>query len=386
MKIEEFLHMVGGYGETSYAKNSKLQEMAIFEVKPFVEKAVAEICNTLLPEKFVVADLGCSSGPNALLVLSMITNSVDELYERLNQHKPEIQFFLNDLPSNDFNNIFQLSMLYHERVKQEKGNTFVSFYIAGLPGSFYGRLFPLKSVLFFHSSYSLMWLSQVPEGLKGENCAPLNKGNIYMNEESSSTLSQLYSEQFKRDFSIFLKSRSDELILGGGMVLSFLGRTNASFNIGGIMHLEGLFLKTMNTMVSEGLVEEAKLNSFNIPMYTPSMEEVKSIIEMEGSFHLIQAHTFESNWDPFDESIDDFTVDKDLSGKNVAKYLRAVGEPLLASHFGTEIMNDFFSRFAKNIASHMSEGKPKHFVLIIILKLNDEVTKRNAMESIVSVA
>jgi jasmonate O-methyltransferase len=36
------------------------------------------------------------------------------------------------------------------------------YYVAGLPGSFYTRLFPCHSVHFFHSSYCLMWLSQVP--------------------------------------------------------------------------------------------------------------------------------------------------------------------------------------------------------------------------------
>ncbi|KAK8957755.1 Salicylate O-methyltransferase [Platanthera zijinensis] len=380
MKIEEVFHMVGGYGETSYANNSKIQEKAIFETKPLVEKAIKEICNTLLLEKFVAADLGCSSGPNALLVLSTITNLIDEVYKRLNQHKPEIQFFLNDLPSNDFNNIFRLLTLYRERAKQEKGNTFVSSYIAGLPGSFYGRLFPLKTVHFFHSSYSLMWLSQVPEGLKGETSAQLNKGNIYINEESSSIVSHLYFEQFKRDFSLFLKYRSNELISGGRMILSFLGRPITPIYIGGLTHLWGLFSEALKAMVFEGLVEEAKLNSFNLPVYTPSMEEVKSIIEMEGSFHLIHAQTFESNWDPFDESIDDFIVDKNLSGENVAKYMRAVVEPLLASHFGSDIMKDVFSRFANNIARHMSKGKPKHFVLVILLKLNDEIPK---MESIV---
>ncbi|KAK8963237.1 Monomethylxanthine methyltransferase 2 [Platanthera guangdongensis] len=387
MKIEEVFHMVRGDGDTSYANNSKIPEKAILETKSLMEKAIKEICNTLLPEKFVGVDLGCSSGPNALLVLSMLINSIDELYNPLNQRKPEIQFFFNDLPGNDFNNIFQLSKLYKEQVKQEKGNTFVSFYIAGLPGSFYGRLFPLKSVHFFHSSFSLMWLSQVPKGLLGDTCTELNKGNIYINDEGSPMVAHLYLEQFKRDFALFLKCRSIELIFEGRMILLILGRANTPFYTGGIMHLWGLLSEALNAMVSEGLVEEAELNCFNLPFYTPSMEEVKSIIEMEGSFHVIHAQTFECNWDPFDESIDDFTVDMDLSGENVAKYIRAVVEPLLASHFGSEIMKDLFSRFAKNIARHMSKGKPKHFVLIIILKLNEEVPKmESTMESIVVVA
>ncbi|PKA50482.1 Salicylate O-methyltransferase [Apostasia shenzhenica] len=162
MEIEHVLHMVGGEGENSYANNSRLQEKGIYRTRSTVEEAVRQICTSFLPEKLVVADLGCSSGPNAFLVMSEIIGAVDEhcCLRRPAGHPPEIQFFLNDLPGNDFNNTFQLLVLYRNQVK-EGGKISVPFYAVGLPGSFYGRLFPSRSVHFFHSSYCLMWLSQV---------------------------------------------------------------------------------------------------------------------------------------------------------------------------------------------------------------------------------
>ncbi|XP_028555187.1 anthranilate O-methyltransferase 1-like isoform X2 [Dendrobium catenatum] len=357
MNMDQVFHMVGGAGENSYANNSRLQEKAIFKTKPFVEEAIKEILKTL-PEKFVVADLGCSSGPNTFRMLSEVINVVDQHCHQLSQQKPEIQFFLNDLPSNDFNNLFQLSMLYEQNIREEKGDDYVPFYVVGLPGSFYGRLFPSKSVHFFHSSYCLMWLSQVPKGLEGEKGYQLNGTDIYISKESSSIVSHLYLEQFKRDFLEFLKSRSKELIFGGRMILSFLGRTNCpSSEID--LYFWGDLADALKALVSEGLVEEDKLNAFNLPFYAPLMEEVKSTINMEGSFHLDQLQTFESNEDPFDESNDNFVVDKSLSAKNIAKYTRAILEPLLVSHFGNDIMEDLFSLYAKNIEKLMSAGKPK---------------------------
>ncbi|THU52064.1 hypothetical protein C4D60_Mb10t00050 [Musa balbisiana] len=63
---------------------------------------------TLRPERLVVADLGCSSGPNNLFWWSpRCSVSSGELRRRLDQKPPEIQFFLNDLPGNDFNNVFR---------------------------------------------------------------------------------------------------------------------------------------------------------------------------------------------------------------------------------------------------------------------------------------
>ncbi|MGG6712912.1 UNVERIFIED_CONTAM: hypothetical protein ITH36_25200, partial [Salmonella enterica subsp. enterica serovar Weltevreden] len=46
-----------------------------------------------------VADLGCSSGPNALAQLDQIIHTTHKLYSK---KKPCFQFFLNDLEGNDF--------------------------------------------------------------------------------------------------------------------------------------------------------------------------------------------------------------------------------------------------------------------------------------------
>lgn len=63
-------------------------------------------------------------------------------------------------------------------------------------------------------------------------------------------MSHLYSEQFTRDFSDFLKSRSKELIFGGSMILSFLGRRDYQ-SIGEELYIWGLLAEALNTMVSK---------------------------------------------------------------------------------------------------------------------------------------
>ncbi|KAG0466271.1 hypothetical protein HPP92_017851 [Vanilla planifolia] len=294
--IKQVLHMMGGAGENSYAANSRLQERAILQTRSVMEEVIEELCNTIAAETLVVADLGCSCGPNAFRVISQVVASVEGHCIRSGLRPPEIQFFLNDLPGNDFNSLFHYLSLEGKRARDVKAGEDVPLYFMGLPGSFYERLFPQRSVHFFHTSYSLMWLSQVPRGLEDL------ESNIYLTEESSPRSWKMYLEQYKSDFSRFLKLR--------------------------------LLSDALRDMVDEGLVQGDILNACKFPQYAPLMEEVTTIVKMEGSFCIEEAHTFESTWDPLDESNEDVVLDEVSSGKNVAACIRAVAEPLLSSHFG----------------------------------------------------
>lgn len=57
---------------------------------------------------------------------------------------------------------------------------------------------------------------------------PLNKGNVHIAETSRPTVYEAYFKQFQMDFSIFLRSRSEEMIGGGRMVLILVGRKSES--------------------------------------------------------------------------------------------------------------------------------------------------------------
>lgn len=368
MKVEQVLHMAGGTGETSYATNSRVQEKAILKTKSIVEEAVKEVYKAVLPENMVVADLGCSSGPNTFHVVSAVIDVVDDQSRRLGRPPPEVQFFLNDLPGNDFNTIFQSLGGYKEKLKEEKGDRTPPFYVVGVPASFYGRLFPSRTVHFFHSSFGLMWLSQVPPGVESDTGVPLNGGNIYISETSPPAVVKSYQEQYRRDFTTFLESRFQELGFGGRMVFTFLGRTTERVPSGELCQLWGLLAEALNAMVLEGIVQKEKVDAFNLPYYAPSIEEVKTVIQSVGLFDLDQVQIFESNWDPLDDSSDDYIYDNFLSGENAAKIVRAAIEPVIARNFGEHILDDLFSRYAKNVARHLLKEKTKYPVFVIALK------------------
>lgn len=142
----------------------------IVKAKPVLEDTVKNMFkNGDFPMCFTMADLGCSSGPNTLLSISNVIDIVHNLCKEKNKYDepPEFQVYLNDLPDNDFNSVFKSIPYFLENLKKEKGDKFGNnCYIAGVPGSFYERLFPSNSLNFVHSSYSLHWLSQVINLLK----------------------------------------------------------------------------------------------------------------------------------------------------------------------------------------------------------------------------
>ena len=91
-----------------------------------------------------------------------------------------------------------------------------------------------------------------------------------------------------------------------------------------------------------------------MPFYIPYKDEVKAIIEEEGSFNLEMLHFFEGNWDPNDED------DVHKSGEHVANIVRSISEPMLLAHFGNTInIEDLFKIYANRVARHLLLDKTK---------------------------
>ena len=118
----------------------------------------------------------------------------------------------------------------------------------------------------------------------------------------------------------------------------------------------------------QGRVEKEKLDSFNLPFYAPSVDEVRDVIRQSEAFDINHIHLFESNWDPQDDLDDgDLVLDSAQSGANVAQCIRAVIEPLVARHFGEHILDDLFEIYARNVAAHLRKVKTKYPVIVLSL-------------------
>ncbi|MCD9641736.1 hypothetical protein HAX54_028163 [Datura stramonium] len=358
MEVDKVLHMNGGIGDSSYAKNSLLQQKVILMTKSITDEAISALYRSLFPaETICIADLGCSSGPNTFLTITELIKTIDKERNAKGHKLPEFHIFLNDLPSNDFNSIFQSLHEFHEDLRKQNIGV-DGLFVTGVAGSFYTRLFPSNCLHFVHSSYSLHWLSQVPDGIKN------NTGNIYLTSTSPTSVYKVYYEQYERDFVTFLKYRSRELVKGGRMVLTMLGRKNEDRFSKGCTYEWELLATTLKFFIAQGSIKEEKVNSFNIPLYNPSPREVMYIVEKEGSFTIEVLETSEIHRNSCDDE-----------NYNMVQSFRSVAEPLLLSHFGHDDelnMDQVFDKY-REIFTSDSKAKEKIMFVNVIVSLS----KRN---------
>ncbi|KAG6603953.1 Salicylate carboxymethyltransferase, partial [Cucurbita argyrosperma subsp. sororia] len=360
MEAIKILHTNSGVGHDSYAKNSLLQQKAISIAWPIIKEALQHLCAQNIPTTFAIADLGCASGPNTLMIVSNLIKQLHQLYQNLPKQSLHYQIFFNDLHANDFNLIFRSLPGFLENLKTQIGDDFGPCFFNGVPGSFYGRLFPNKSLHFVHSSSSLHWLSQAPEGMEMEN-----KGNIFIDTTSPPNVIEAYHRQFQKDFSVFLKCRAEEVVAGGGMVHTMLGRTDKEY-----CYAYQLLNLALKTMVAEGMVEEEKVDRFNMPIFMPTPEDVKAEIQKEGSFIIKRVEVLRTRWNLYNNNneIDSSTGGVGIgSSYNIANCIRSVIEPIMIPHFGQPIIEELFVRYKKIVKDEMFNKKSEFIFLTVSL-------------------
>lgn len=359
MDVEKVFHMKEGVGDTSYYKNSSVQKSVGEKMKDITLEAMEETYTALRPESVGIADLGCSSGFNTLRYIKMLVGGVEGVSQELRQASPEFRVCLNDLPTNDFNTIFQALPNLKEELKKGRSNDEApsSVFVAAYPGSFYHRLFPNNSLHFAFSFSSLHWLSRIPIGIyDDERGRSLNKSSIYITRNSPSQVWEAYAKQFEDDFAMFLEARSAEVVSGGRMVLVMAGRNSSDyFSLDNTLFWEVLH-QAFLTLVTKGRIEEEKLESYDVHYYEPCKQEIQHIVSKQSSFELERLQ-----------------IERDVISSNsvaIAKTVRAVQESMISLHFGEGILDELFAEYGRLLEIEMPTKMINvNYVVAVLRKL-----------------
>jgi hypothetical protein len=88
--------------------------------------------------------------------------------------------------------------------------------------------------------------------VKGTRKTHQDKGDIYITKTTSPTLVKLFQQQFQRDIALFLKLRYEELVFGGHIILTCIGRKHEDVLRGeSNHHLYGLLAQSLQSLVDE---------------------------------------------------------------------------------------------------------------------------------------
>ncbi|KAF7810867.1 7-methylxanthosine synthase 1-like isoform X2 [Senna tora] len=246
--------------------------------KPILEESLKKMyCNNKFPRCLKVADLGCSSGPNTLEFVSEIMSIIADA-----------------------------GRLSNLKVEEERQS--IQFFLNDLYGNDFNTVF--KSIPHLYKRLE-----------EDERDPP-------------ALVHRAYLEQFHQDLTLFLKLRAEELVASGAMLLTFFGRTHDSQLKSG-WTLLGMAL---HDMLSQNLIEEEKLEEFNIPLYNPTEDEVREVIEEEGSFRIERLEVESTIFN--DNSGSNGGFDDNMRSEFIAKHMRAASEPLLKSQFGEAVMDE----------------------------------------------
>ncbi|XP_050209325.1 loganic acid O-methyltransferase-like isoform X2 [Mercurialis annua] len=302
---------------------------------------------------FKIVDLGCSTGPNTFFAVKNIIETVAKKYETHFQNPQLIEFqvFFNDFNGNDFNILFKTLPSYQ------------NYFSAGVPGSFYARLFPKSTIHLAHSSNSLHWLSKIPPEIVDCESPAWNKGSIYCTGFSKE-VANAYLGQYKRDMNSFLNARAEEIVGGGLMVILVRGLPDGilmSQTGSGVVH--DLLGGCLTEMADLGEIIEEKVDSFNLPLYLATSKEIKEIIEENEHFRI-------ENMKELTHPIMTMMKNTRPNPELAVLSLRAVLEGTLKNHFkDEEIVNKIFQRFTSYLQEnysniHIIGHCIEHFILL----------------------
>lgn len=114
------------------------------------------------------------------------------------------------------------------------------------------------------------------------------------------------------------------------------------------------------------------MESFNMPFYNPNEEEVREVVQNEGSFKINKIETHDHIVPYKIEKDDEDQISPELieAGKERATCLRCLTEPLLVAHFGEAVIGPVFDKYAQYMAKYLSVSSHRpNMTLNIVVSL-----------------
>ncbi|KAF6147755.1 hypothetical protein GIB67_006728 [Kingdonia uniflora] len=364
--LHRILCMQGGDDDVSYAKNSEGPASAITLSKSLLIEGIKFMKLFGEEESLSVADLGCATGYNTLATIDLVVDNLRRRYNMECGFEPDFEAFFSDLPSNDFNSLFR-SPPFTEHSKKRR------YYAAGVPGSFYHRLFAKEKLHVAVSLSALHWLSQIPETVLDKKSPAWNEGRAWIDGAKKEVV-EAYAKQSKDDLEAFLQCRKVEIKRGGMLFILMAGRPGSNRPESQLgdpdSRAKHPFTSSMDQawedLLNEGLIDKITRDTFNIPAYMRNIDEVQKAFEQCGGFE-IKRLEYQRLVEHSKEKQEEWIRDPVSYGRAKANIVRATLKPIVEAHVGTEISEELFKRFQNRASGDIAMLHKTCFYGVIVV-------------------
>jgi SAM dependent carboxyl methyltransferase len=311
----------GGYYNAHSRPQASASELGI----PLLQRAAKEV--PLSGDLIAIADLGAAQGKNSLEPMAAV---IAEL--RARSADTPIAVTHTDIPSNDFNSLFQLLATPQSYLN---GTRNVYAYAAGV--SFYERIFPANSQRIGWNSIAVHWLSAVPCAIPDHIWSPYAQGAVR----------EAFRKRAAEDWNNFLSARAVEFRQGGEIVV-----VASSANDGGFAGAEGLMNianEELRAMVRRRVITGDQYDKMAIPTYYRTRAEFEASFTADSPFELLEC-TPAVLADPFWPAYEQ-THDAQAFAQSYTTFFRAFSEPCLFGQTNTPVAGEFYNGVQQRIAA-----------------------------------
>ncbi|RCI10208.1 hypothetical protein L249_8510 [Ophiocordyceps polyrhachis-furcata BCC 54312] len=221
--------------QSPYGSNADLQRSAALQALPMLRRAM-EMAHKPC-DRLTVVEYGSAHGNNTIEPV--------EVMLRLSGAS-EATLLLVDRPQNDFNALAKTVGDWAEARPHSP------LFLAMIPRSFYRPVVPARSVDVGFSLSCLHHLDRLPAD------------------------PDLMPAQARRDLCLFLRLRASEVVSGGSLVISLVGRSSSGRE--NHFAVTDACLGALRQMVEDGCMPGSVAAGFRIPSYERSMDEIRSAL------------------------------------------------------------------------------------------------------------
>lgn len=326
-------------GSGDYSASSRLQAAGLKQAIRLFEQAADAVPIPAAPFPIVIADYGAANGHNSLLPI----NAAISVLRKRTRADQSVLVTHTDVPENDFSALFNTLREDPDSYLRHDPAAFSS----AVGRSFYGQIVPSNTVTLGWSSWSVLWLSQVP--------VPVTD-HVHASFSADEDIRSAHERLAARDWHEFVAYRGRELCPGGrAVVMTMAIAENGEF---GYRPLFAALMAELAELVSRDIITADELRAMSIPISGRTAADFATPFAPSGSLERLTIEHLEV-FDAEDRFWRQYQKDKDSTafGAQWGSFLRAAVFQTLAGAVGdgpTERRTQFCDALEAGLAARLA--------------------------------